>query len=183
MPKKRIDPRTIFRVGRSVELHTVETLAEVLGLSIRKVLYMLRDMGVPLFHIGDYRFFSIYSLEKAIFMCTEVGAPGYAGPGSRLRKHQLPRERHELRKGKISARYHTEVRSLKEWFGDKPVEVNEAVERRMEKAAKARLAAIGSNVNKLLKMGGPSNSYVRVADYSRDHDRDRSRRGTPEHSA
>jgi len=139
----------VVRMGTSVELHTTVELGGEFQMSTRLAEALLRKLGVPTFSMGIYQYFSIHTLEQAMFAITELGAPGFAAPGSKRKHVTLPHQRHKKTKGV----YHKEVTDIREWYEEtgRKLKPEVGLLRRMELAARARMARVDANVKHLLR--------------------------------
>jgi hypothetical protein len=74
----------------SFRLCELDTFAKQFGLDRAGARRLLDRMSVPLIHIRDCAYYNEFTLERAIYVVTRPGGPGFAGPGTQ-RNSSLPR--------------------------------------------------------------------------------------------
>ena len=83
--------RPILLVGDSVILHLVNTIADWFGISVKACHETMRFLRVPPIAVGRYTYYSAHAIERALFGLSRLGGPGFAFPGSTLKKRGTPR--------------------------------------------------------------------------------------------
>jgi len=69
----------------------VHTVTERFGVNKKSVAHWLAELGVPTICIGNQEYFNLYSLKRAIYLVTQVGAPGFLCLGSKVRRDRRNR--------------------------------------------------------------------------------------------
>ena len=89
-------PRYSIRLDEHVHLVPTRTITERFGVPKTSVTRWLVDLGIPTIAVGDQEYFNMYALKRAIYLVTQVGAPGFLCIGSKLRrsKKDRPAARH-----------------------------------------------------------------------------------------
>ncbi len=90
----------IYKRGRSslgaglvfVDVHTVHEAFAPMGLSFRGFLTWMRQLGVPIVHIGDMRVIRINTLKAALLFISSVGQPDFLVPGCKTLSRPLPKK-------------------------------------------------------------------------------------------
>jgi len=145
------DKLPVLRMGTSVELHTTVELSAEFQITVKNAESMLRKLGVPTFSVGEHQFFSIHTLEQAMFISTELGAPGFASPGSKRKQITLPHQKSR----NPHVPYHTDVTDIRDWYKKtgQTLKPDVALLKRMKMATEARMAKVGVNLKHLLQEG------------------------------
>jgi len=80
------DRLPIILVGRSVELHSIRSLMDLIGArKLSTASHFLRSLRIPIIYIGEEGYFSLSTLERALFYVSRPGSVGFIAPGSSYR--------------------------------------------------------------------------------------------------
>lgn len=172
-----------------MELHSTVELAGMFRMKKKGATLLLKALGVPTFALGVHEYFSIYTLEQALFMVTELGGPGFAAPASLRKSVVLPVEEHKARSNDPNVnvgkrkrqKYHDDVTTIQEWFkrqgkDPKDIKITSDVLKRMKMASEARMKKVGHNLTALLS-GKGKKIDTNIGEIRRRP----SREATPEH--
>ena len=88
------DPNRPFKrcnLGETNDLREVAALASWFDIKYGEAVKVLNALGVPLLTFGDRDYFNVNALEEAIFILSELGAPGFQLRDSRRPGRKLLR--------------------------------------------------------------------------------------------
>ena len=84
-------PEYSIRLDEHVHLVPLHTVSDRFGVNKKSVRHWLAELGVPTICIGDQEYFNLYALKRAIYLVTQVAAPGFLCLGSKARRDRRNR--------------------------------------------------------------------------------------------
>ena len=75
-----------IRIADACHMAPVETITKTFGCSRRSALYLLRNLRIPLVHLGHRVWYNLYAFDKIFYFLTRPEGPGLKAPGTRARE-------------------------------------------------------------------------------------------------
>ena len=89
-------PKSRIRMGEEVDLVHISTVCEQFGISIYFARRWLEALGVPVFALHRSYYFNYATLRRAIYLVTQLGAPGFLTVGSEAKKERKDSDKDAL---------------------------------------------------------------------------------------